>query len=140
VRYTVSNSYAYSVVTRAEIPAGDCPQGYSIAHKSCGTYSLVPGSAAAIKPISIATGDISTCGVDCLVNPACLSWSIFDGTLGHVGNKQSQCHFYTQSVTDIKAGYETVHWDYTLDDTYATLFDYDCWDQNGRNCFPGQQR
>ena len=146
MRYTVSNSYAHSVVTRPEIPAGEyCPQGRSESHKSCGRYSLVAASAAAINSIFVASGDISTCGLDCLANPACLSWSTSDNKLSWQPNedtpiKQGHCQFYTQRVADIVDEYEHEQWLWSNDDSFAALFDYDCFDQNGNVCGEGMQR
>ncbi|KAG9658703.1 hypothetical protein KCU64_g4346, partial [Aureobasidium melanogenum] len=146
VRYTVSNSYAYSVVTRPEIPAGlECPQGHSEAHKSCRRYSLVPSSLAVIPSIFNATGDVSTCGLDCLANPDCLAWSTSDNDLSWPYERDGSanapsCQFYTQSVADIIDEYDYQEWRWNADDSYGTLFDYDCFDTQGNLCAEGQQR
>ncbi|KAG9674770.1 hypothetical protein KCU99_g4292, partial [Aureobasidium melanogenum] len=146
VRYTVSNSYAYSVVTRPTIPAGIyCPQGFSEANKSCGKYSLVPSSLAVIPSIFNASGDMSTCGLDCLANPDCLAWSTFDNELSWPYEEDDsatppRCQFYTQSVADIIDEYDYQEWLYDLDGSYATLFDYDCFDTQGNLCGEPQQR
>ncbi|CAD0114378.1 unnamed protein product [Aureobasidium uvarum] len=141
VRYTVSNSYAYSVVTRPEIPAGVyCPQGRSEAHKSCGRYSLLPASVAAIPSIFAASGDLSTCGLDCLAHPDCLAWSTNYNKLFGDDEEQGHCQFYTQRVADIIGEYDHKSWEWTRDDSYATLFDYDCFDQQGNGCTEGFQR
>ncbi|CAD0085486.1 unnamed protein product [Aureobasidium vineae] len=141
--YTVSNSYAYSVVTRPEIPAGVyCPQGRSEAHKSCGRYSLLFASVTAISSIFATSGDVTTCALDCLANPDCLAWSTNDNKLSWQYNenipvKQGHCQSYTQRVADIINEYDHKEWNFYDDDSYATLFDYDCFDAQGNGCGEG---
>ncbi|KAG9560458.1 hypothetical protein KCU71_g4293, partial [Aureobasidium melanogenum] len=141
VRYTVSNSYAYSVITRPAIPAGpNCPQDVG---QSCGKYALLPASMAAIPSIFTATGSTATCGLDCLANPDCFAWSTNDNQLSYNEADSAtlpRCQFYTQSVADIIDEYDYQRWRWNLDDSYATLFDYDCFDTQGNLCGDPQQR
>lgn len=99
----------------------------------------------AIPSIFTASGDTKTCALDCLANPACISWSTSDSTLSWQYNddipvKQGRCQFYTQRVADIIDEYEHKMWGYNDNDSYATLFDYDCYDARGNGCGEGRQR
>lgn len=141
VRYTVSDSYAYSIVTRPAIPAGSgCPQDVG---QSCGQYALLPASVAAIPSIFTASGNTQTCALDCLANPECFAWSTNDNNMSYNSDDSGtppRCQFYAQRVADIIDEYAYQQSSDNLDDSYATLFDYNCADANGGICGDGQQR
>jgi hypothetical protein len=138
VRYTVSNSYGYNVANSASTrpaPPSQC-QGSKRRRRltitsragSCQKLRLTRDSLSQIPALSTFTHvSKRTCGLDCIADSNCLSFS-FTTT-------DNSCRLYSQSVGTIQNAYATQFISPGADADGSLLYDYNCYAVDGSECY-----